>query len=186
MKVAIYARVSTNDQHPENQKNALLKKAEIEGWDFDYFEEVESTRKTRPVKYNLYQKLLKKEYEAVIVWRLDRWARSVPELVNEVPILKKRGVNFISLRENIDLNSATGKLQFHMFCAFAEFERDLISERTKEAFYIDEEGKTRSIKSNKKVGRPKGSKDSGRRKTTGYLLRYSNKNKKLQSNNGGL
>ena len=177
-KYAIYARVSTNDQHPENQKKALLDFVNGKGWEYEYFEDQETTRKTRPVKYDLYQNyLLKKKYKGVIVWRLDRWARSVKELVSEVPVLYTRDVNFISLRENIDLGSATGRLQFHMFAAFAEFERDLISERTKEAFYIDDDGKTRSIQSNKCVGRPKGSKDNPNkpRKKTGYYLRYAKK-----------
>ena len=174
-KYAVYARVSTKDQHPENQKKALLQYADEKKWDYDYYEETETTRKTRPVKYELYQKLLKKKYEGVLVWRLDRWARSIKELVSEIPVLYDRGVNFISMRETIDLSSANGKMQFHMFCAFAEFERDLISERTKEAFYIDEDGNTRSIKSNKKVGRPKGSKDRGDRKKAGYYLRYAKK-----------
>jgi DNA invertase Pin-like site-specific DNA recombinase len=174
-KYAIYARVSTNDQHPENQREALLKKADMEGWDYDYYHEKETTRKTRPVKYDLYQNyLLKKKYKAVVVWRLDRWARTVRELVAEIPVLYNRGINFISLKENIDLSSATGKLQFHMICAFAEFERDLVSERTKEAFYIDENGVTRSIHSNKRVGRPKGSKDKVERKKSGYYARYAN------------
>lgn len=174
-KVAIYARVSTKDQHPENQKKALLDKVKSEKWDYDYFEETETTRKTRPVKYKLYQKLLKKRYSVVIVWRLDRWARSVSELSREIPTLYNHGVNFISLKESIDLSSASGKLQFHMFCAFAEFERDIISERTKEAFYIDEQGVTRSILKNKPVGRPRGSKDDPNkpRKKTGYYLRYA-------------
>lgn len=175
-KYALYARVSTKDQHPENQKKALVKHAEEQGWDYDYYEEMETTRKTRPVKYDLYQnKLLKKKYKGVLVWRLDRWARGMQELVSEIPVLYQRGVNFVSMRENIDLSSANGKMQFHMFCAFAEFERDLISERTKEAFYIDADGKTRSVKSNKRVGRPKGSKDKKDRKKTGYYLRYAKK-----------
>jgi len=172
-KVALYSRVSKDMQNPENQKKALIEKAKQEGWDYDYYEEKESTRKTRPIKYALYQKLLKKEYKAVVVWKLDRWARSLPELVREIPTLKDRGINFISMKENIDLTSAAGKLQFHMFAAFAEFEREIISERTKQAFYIDEAGVTRSIKSGKAVG--KRGADKSKRKKTGYYLRWASK-----------
>lgn len=172
-KVALYARVSKDEQNPENQKKALIEKAEMENWEYDYFEEMESTRKTRPIKYQLYQQLLKKEYSAIVVWKLDRWARSLAELVREVPILKDKGINFISMKENIDLTSAAGKLQFHMFAAFAEFERDIISERTKQAFYVDENGVTRSVKTNKAVG--KRGKDKGQRKKTGYYLRWASK-----------
>ena len=183
MKVVLYARISTNMQDPAMQKKALIKKAEVEGWEYDYFEEQETTRKTRPIKYSIYQKCLNKDYDAVVVWKLDRWARSIQELVREVPILFERNVNFISLKENIDLSSASGRLQFHMFCAFAEFERDIISERTKQAFYKDDNGVTRSVKTGKAVGkRGKDKKDKPRRKS-GYYQRWANQNKKTGSVN---
>jgi len=173
MKVALYARVSTLIQDAKMQKKALIKKAELEEWEYEYFEEQETTRKTRPIKYSIYKKCLDKEYGAVVVWKLDRWARSLQELVREVPVMFDRGVNFISLKENIDLSSASGRLQFHMFCAFAEFERDIISERTKQAFYVDDDGVTRSVKSGKAVGkRGKDKKDKPRRKS-GYYLRWA-------------
>jgi len=162
MKVALYARVSTVDQDLTMQHKALVNKAESEGWEYDYFAEKESTRKTRPVKYNLYQRLLKKEFEAVCVWQLNRWARSTRELANEVKILWNRGVKFISLKENIDLSDATGRLQFNIISAFAEFERDMISERTKEG-----------LKHAKNVG--KRGKDKGKRSKSGYYLRHAKK-----------
>ena len=172
-KVALYARVSKDMQNPENQKKALIEKAKIEGWDYTYFEETESTRNTRPIKYDLYQRCLKKEFDVVVVWKLDRWARSLSELVNEIPAIRDRGVNFISMKENIDIDSASGKLQFHMFAAFAEFEREIISERTKQAFYVDDEGVTRSVKTDKAVG--KRGKDKGKRNKSGYYLRWQKK-----------
>jgi len=179
MKVALYARVSSLDQDPLRQEKQLIEKAEKEGWKYTLYNEKKSTRKSRPVKYSLYQELLKKEYDAVVVTRLTRWARTLNELVREVPILYDKGVKFISLHENIDLTTASGKLQFHMFCAFAEFERDLISERTKEAFYVDEEGVTRSIKSGKAVGKRKKDKSTTKRRKSsyykGWMTRRENK-----------
>lgn len=166
MKFALYARVSRNEQNPELQKQALLKKAEVEGWEFDYFEEKESTRKTRPVKNEVYQALIRKEYDGVCVWRLDRWGRTLKELILEMDNLLNKGRTFISLREGIDLSTATGKLQYHMFCAFAQFERDLMSER----IYA---GKHK--KGAKKQGRPKGSKDKKARRKSGYYLRWTGK-----------
>ena len=160
VKVALYARVSTEDQELTMQIKALVSKAETEGWSYILFREKESTRKTRPVKYNLYQRLLKKEFDVVCVWKLDRWARSTQELANEVKILWDRGVKFISLKENIDLSDATGRLQFNIFSAFAEFERDMISERTKEG-----------LKYAKNVG--KRGKDKGQRSKSGYYLRHA-------------
>ena len=152
-KIAIYARVSTIDQHPENQLISLLDKVKKEGWNYEIFEEKESTRKTRPIKWELYKRLLKKEFDAVLVWKLDRWARSLQELTNDITTLYERGVKFISLRENIDLSTPEGKLQFHIISAFAEFERELISARTKE-------GLLRAKKEGKTIGRPRGRKDS--------------------------
>ena len=161
-KVALYARVSTSDQKAKMQKNTLVSKAKNEGWDYEYFEEQESTRKTRPVKNNLYHRLLKKEFDAVVVWKIDRWARSTQELSREITTLYNRGVKFISLTDNIDLSSASGTLQFNIISAFAQFERDIISERTKEGLkYAENVGKR--------------GKDKKRRRKSGYLLRYANK-----------
>lgn len=173
MNVALYARVSTEIQDPLMQKNALINKAHQEGWSFNYFEEVESTRKTRPVKYELYQRLLNKEFDAIVVWKLDRWARSAQEASREIETLFNRGVPFISLTEAIDLSTAAGRLQFNVISAFAQFERDLIRERVKEAFYVDAVGITRSKRNDKPVG--KRGCDKNQRKKGGYYLRYNKK-----------
>lgn len=171
MKVAIYVRVSTEKQTVENQKIRLVDYAERMGYDYEVYEEVESSRKTRPIKQKLLQKLRNKEYDAVLIYKLDRWARSSQELVLEITELYNRGVKFISLSDLIDLSTATGRLQFQILSAFAEFERNLIRERTLE-------GLNRAKKQGKKLGRPKGSKDKKIRKKGGYWLRWQNKNKK--------
>lgn len=162
MKVALYARVSTQEQNPKLQTNALIQKAEREEWEYTLFEEKESTRKTRPIKYQLYQRLLNRKYDGVCVWRIDRWARSTQELSREVTTLYNKGVKFISLTDNIDLSSASGTLQFNIISAFAQFERDIISERTKEG-----------LKHAKNVG--KRGKDKKRRRRSGYHQRWSKK-----------
>jgi putative DNA-invertase from lambdoid prophage Rac len=162
MRFALYCRVSTSGQDLKLQKDALIEKAKREAWQYEYFEEKESTRKTRPIKYNLYQRLLKKEFDGVCVWKIDRWARSTQELSREVITLYERGVKFISLTDNIDLSSASGTLQFNIISAFAQFERDVISERTKEG-----------LKGKKNVG--KRGKDKKRRRKSGYYQRWINK-----------
>lgn len=172
MKVAIYARVSTQDQNPVIQKKALIEKAERENWDYDYYEEIESTRKTRPVKYDLYNRLLKGEYDAVCIWKIDRWARSTQELSREVTTLYDRGVKFISLTDNIDLSSASGTLQFNIISAFAQFERDIISERTKEG-----------LKHATNVG--KRGRDKRPRRKSGYYLRWASDKKRGPSKSIG-
>jgi len=161
IQVALYIRVSTQEQNPEMQKKALIEKAEREGWDYELYIEKESSRKTRPIKYDLYQRLLRKEFDAVVVWKIDRWARSTQELSREVTTLFNKGVKFISLTDNIDLSSASGTLQFNIISAFAQFERDIISERTKEG-----------LKGNKNVG--KRGPDKQRRRRSGYYQRWNN------------
>lgn len=162
MKIALYTRISTVKQDAEMQKKALIEKAERDGWKYEMFEEQESTRKTRPIKYQLYQRLLKKEFDGVCVWKIDRWARSTQELSREVSTLYNKSVKFISLTDNIDLSSASGTLQFNIISAFAQFERDIISERTKEG-----------LKHSKNVG--KRGPDKKRRRRSGYYQRWYNK-----------
>jgi DNA invertase Pin-like site-specific DNA recombinase len=183
MKVALYARVSTRDQNPGNQKEALIRRARSEGWEFEYFEEQESTRKTRPVKYELYQRLLAGEFEAICVWRLDRWARSTQEASTEIETLYKRKIPFISITESIDLSTASGTLQFNIISAFAQFERDLIRERVLESFFVDKDGITRSKKSGKAVGKRGADKDP--RRKSGYLLRWAGKKTSPRKNGLG-
>ncbi len=167
-KVALYCRVSTGRQTNENQKLILRKHAERMEWDFTFFEEIESSRKTRPVKYDLMQKLRNGEFDAVCVLKMDRWARSLTELTLEVKELYEKNIGFISIRENIDLSTASGKLQFNIIASFADFERELIRERT-----LD--GLARAKAQGKQLGRPPGSKDTYQRKRSGYWLRHAPK-----------
>jgi len=83
-KIALYCRVSTEDQTCENQKLRLVDFAKRQEWNYELFEEVESSRKTRPIKTALMNKLRIKEFDGVCVWKLDRWGRSSQELVLEI------------------------------------------------------------------------------------------------------
>ena len=130
MKVAIYLRVSRDDLNLDNQRLPLIKKAESEGWDYEVFEEKESTRKTRPVQNKLYMMALKKKFDAIVVYKFDRWARSTVELINHMNDFKAKGVLFISHCENIDTTTSYGRAFFGFISVMAEFERDLIRERT--------------------------------------------------------
>ena len=177
MKVALYLRVSTDNQTTENQRIRLEEYAKSNNWEYDVFDEVESTRKTRPVKQALLAKLRAKEYDAVVIYKLDRWARSSRELILDTKELVDKGIGFISFSDNLDLTSASGKLHFHILSAFAEFERSLISERTKE-------GLKHAKSTGKKLGRPKGSKDKKKRNRSGYILREANKKRQKDENSG--
>ena len=168
MKTAIYCRVSTHKQTNENQKGRLIAYAEEKGWVYDVFEEVESSRKTRPIKQELLHKLRKGEFEQVVVYKLDRWARSSRELLLEIQELCDKGIGFLSLSDNLDFSTSAGRLHFQILAAFSEFERNLISERTIE-------GIARTKQQGTRLGRPKGSKDSKPRPKNGYYLRELNK-----------
>jgi DNA invertase Pin-like site-specific DNA recombinase len=176
-KTAIYSRVSTDRQTTENQNFKLLQYAKDHNLSFDLFDEVESTRKTRPVKQELLKKLRNGDYKEVIVYKLDRWARSSRELILEIQELTDKGIGFISLSDNLDFSTATGRLHFQILSAFAEFERSLISERTKEAL-------NRLKNQDIKLGRPKGSKDGKPRSVSGYYLREASKRKSSDEGNG--
>jgi putative DNA-invertase from lambdoid prophage Rac len=178
MRAALYCRVSTDKQTTENQRIRLEEYAKANNWEYDVFDEVESTRKTRPVKQALLGKLRTKEYDAVVVYKLDRWARSSTELILDTKELIDKGIGFISISDNPDFSTAAGKLQFHILSAFAEFERSLISECTKE-------GLKRAKLQGKQLGRPKGRKDKNKRRKSGYILREANK-RKLQDEEGGV
>ena len=175
--IALYSRVSTDRQQTENQKIRLIEYAEKVGMPYHLYEEVESTRKTRPVKQVMLQKARAGDYEAIIVYKLDRFARSSTELLLDVSELVKRGIGFVSLTENLDFTTAAGKLQFQILAAFAEFERELIRERTKE-------GLRRSKQQGIKPGRPQGSKDKKPRRKSGYILKEARKRQTNDQKNG--
>jgi DNA invertase Pin-like site-specific DNA recombinase len=173
--IALYIRVSTSEQTVENQRIRLIEYAEINGCTYDVFEEVESTRKTRPVKQALLAKLRQNQYDAVVVYKLDRWARSSTELILDTKELIDKGVGFISVSDSLDFTTAAGKLHFQILSAFAEFERELIRERTIQGI---QRVKAQGYKF---VGRPKGSKDLRKRKNAGYIIREELKRKLVQT-----
>lgn len=158
-KFAIYARVSRTDQILENQIRPLTEYAERMGWDYEVFTEKESTRKSRPVQWALYNRLLKKEFDGLLFYKLDRWARSLKELVTHMEALHEKGVILVSFMENIDLGTSSGKLMMQIMGSFAEFERSIIRERTMA-------GLDRARAQGKTLGRPRLKR---RRKTGGVL-----------------
>jgi DNA invertase Pin-like site-specific DNA recombinase len=120
-----YARVSTADQNTTMQREALQAAGAAK-----IFEDVAGGAKAdRP---GLADALAyAREGDTLAVWKLDRLGRSLPHLIETVAALAKRGIGFQSLTENIDTTTSNGRLVFHVFAALAEFERDLIRERTR-------------------------------------------------------
>lgn len=120
-----YARVSTQDQHLELQRDALKQY----GVERIFEEKMTGTKRERPQLDEMLKYV--RSGDTIVVWKLDRIGRSLADLLSIVNDFHARGVNFVSLKENIDTTSATGKLVFHIFASLAEFERDMLSERTK-------------------------------------------------------
>ena len=136
MKAAIYARVSTHDkgQDPDLQLKPLRDYCRQRGFEVaDEFVDVgiSGSKDRRPELDKLMDLAKKRLIDCVIVWKLDRFGRSLKHLVTALDEFEKLGVSFISYRENLDLTSSTGKLMFHIIAAMAEFERALIVERVK-------------------------------------------------------
>ena len=119
-----YARVSTGEQNLDLQIDDL-KKA---GCEKIFSDELSGTKADRPGM--LEALAFARTDDTLVVWRLDRLGRSLKDLVQKVEDMNARGVEFRSLHENINTTSPGGKFQFHVFSALAEFERDLIRERT--------------------------------------------------------
>lgn len=122
-----YARVSTDDQNLDLQHDALHKAGIA---DDRLYSDTASGKDADRKELLACLKALR-EGDTLVVWRLDRLGRSLPDLVHIVGELEQRGISFESLTEKIETGSAAGKLVFHVFAALAEFERNLIRERTR-------------------------------------------------------
>lgn len=151
-RVALYARVSTlKDQKTEVQVEAIKNYCSRRGWTVhieildDGFSGASSNR---PGLKKLIGLVQRREIDIVIVTKLDRLFRSLKHLVDVVSLMTEKGVEFLSLQDNIDLSTSSGRLMLHIIASFAEFEKDLISERTKA-------GMAHASLNGKAIGRPK-------------------------------
>lgn len=122
-----YARVSTQDQKPELQLDALT----AAGCERLFVEHASGAQRERPELTAALDFIRSGAGDVLVVWKLDRLARSLSQLIHTVEDLEKRGVAFRSLTEAIDTTTAPGRLVFHIFGAIAEFERSIIKERTR-------------------------------------------------------
>jgi len=148
MKLAIYVRVSRRDLKPENQEIQLIEHCKNKNWEYEIFREVESTRKTRPIKEEVLKLIRHGKFDGVLIWKLDRWARSLQELIMNIKEITDRGKQFIVMTQPFDTTSASGMFLMQILGAFAEFEREIIRERTIA-------GLDRARKKGIKLGRPK-------------------------------
>ena len=144
-----YARVSTNEQNLDLQKDALEKA----GCKEIYVEQASGSKSSRPELERAIEML--REEDTLVVWRLDRLGRSLKHLIELVTELEESGIGFKSLTESMDTTTNNGKLIFHIFGALAEFERNLIRERT-------QAGLAAARARGRKGGRPHALDDKGR------------------------
>lgn len=158
MKVAIYCRTSTSDggQHPEVQLLPLREFVEKRGWKIvGEFIDQESGLKEKRSGFSSVMELAKqRNIDAIVVASLDRWGRSLKQLVNSLDELASLGVSFVSLREALDFTTPTGQLMTHLLGAFAQFEVALIRQRVKA-------GIANARARGERIGRPKKDIDLG-------------------------
>jgi DNA invertase Pin-like site-specific DNA recombinase len=151
-RVALYARVSTlNGQNPDMQLAELREYAQRRGWTVtsEYVDiGVSGSKQSRPELNRMLKDAHSRKVDAVLVWKLDRLGRSLKHLVTTIEDLSAYGVSFVSLRDNLDLSTPSGRLMLHIIGAMAEFERELIKERVTA-------GMAAARKRGCRIGRPK-------------------------------
>jgi len=134
MKVAIYCRVSTEQQDADKQEFICQEACKKEGHEvYKVYKDVISGSTTSRKNFNeLLNDMRHYKFDAIMVTKLDRLGRSLQHLLSLMDEFKRKGIHFIAVTQSIDTSSAAGKLQLQIMGAFAEFERAIISERTKE------------------------------------------------------
>jgi DNA invertase Pin-like site-specific DNA recombinase len=132
-RCAIYARVSTLDQHPENQLAELRRYAEARGWPaVEYVDHgVSGTKDSRPALDRLVKDAKRRKFDVLVVYRLDRLGRNLKHLITLLDDLQMLGVAFVSLGESLDATTPAGRLSMAVLAAIAEFERGRIVERVR-------------------------------------------------------
>ena len=153
MRVALYARVSTlnNGQSPEMQLRELREYVERRGWTLagEYVDEgISGAKDSRPELNRLMDDAHRRKFDAVVVWKFDRFARSVSHLLRALETFKAQGIEFISYSEQMDTSTPTGRMIFTVLGAVAELERSLIGERVRA-------GVRNARAKGKRLGRPK-------------------------------
>ncbi len=133
MRIGVYARVSTlNGQNPETQLLELREYASHRGWQIvgEYVDAgVSGAKSSRPSLNRLMAHAHQRRFDGILVWKLDRFGRSLRHLVTALAELEALGITFISLKDNWDLSTPSGRLMFQIVGAMAEFERELYRER---------------------------------------------------------
>lgn len=167
--VAIYARVSTLDQSCEVQLGDLRRYAQRRFAHYDEFVDVgiSGAQRKRPQLDALIKAAQQRRFDVVLVWKFDRFARSLKHLIDSLEEFRSLGIDFISFTEGVDTTTPSGQLLFHVVGAVAQFERDLIAERVRA-------GMAHARAMGRRIGRPRSIIDADRAarlRSQGYSLR---------------
>jgi DNA invertase Pin-like site-specific DNA recombinase len=149
-RVAIYTRVSTDDQSTKTQEHELRQYAKHRGWTVQRVHTdhgFSGASEKRPALDELLRDTRKRRFDVVLVWKFDRFARSLRQLVSALELFRNFGIGFVSATEAIDTSLPSGELVFQIFGAIAQFERALIGERVKA-------GLGQARRNGKRIGRP--------------------------------
>ena len=148
-RAGVYCRVSTQEQSTAAQETELKEFAKNRGWDVVkiYSDTISGTKDSRPGLNQLMADCHSRKIDVVLVWKFDRFARSVSHLLRALETFEELGVEFVSISEQVDTSTATGKMIFTVLGAVAALERSLIAERTKL-------GISNARKQGKRIGRP--------------------------------
>lgn len=151
MKVALYARVSTTEQNSTMQLDETRAYCERRGWTVaEEFQDqgFSGSKESRPALDRMMKAARRRQFDAVVVYRFDRFARSLRHLVNALEEFRALGIDFVSLHEGTDTSTPNGRLVFGIFASIAQFERELIVARTKS-------GMLAAARRGAKIGRPR-------------------------------
>src|SRR5262245_19435343 len=164
MRAAVYARVSTIDQEPENQLQEVRRYVQAREWTaVEYIDRgVSGAKDRRPALDDLVRDARRRRFDVLVCWRLDRLGRNLKHLITLLEELQALSIAFVSLAEGIDATTPAGKLQMHILGAIAEFERERIRERVLA-------GLQRARGQGKRLGRPRMSPPVDRLATVAHL-----------------
>lgn len=148
-RAAIYVRVSTLEQDTELQENELREYCDRRGWSYRVYRDKgqSGAKNDRPALNQMLSDMRRRKIDVIVVWKLDRLARSLKQLLTIGEECRSLGVDLVSLRQNIDTTLPAGRLTFQILGAVAEFERELLRERVKA-------GMAQARRTGKHVGRP--------------------------------
>ncbi len=151
-RAVLYVRVSTTNHHqdPSMQTNDLRPFVAQRGWELtgEYVDRCTGSKESRPELNRLLADARQRKFDVLVVWKLDRFARSLKHLVNALAEFESLGIQFVSLRDNLDLTTPSGRLMFGIIAAMSEFEKSLIQERVRA-------GLRNARAKGKTLGRPK-------------------------------